>query len=174
MSAVSNLANFHHWLLDGKPNALAYPQVMAVHGTCAYPWLTTAIANYLNEYDDQANGHWICANADLIETIAGDAMQRRLLGVDQTCEKCPPTGPCGLRKVIKGMAQRGHVIIESIHATAATEGLEGVFHVSLTKGLKDCHVYVHAERFDERCLAPIIADIYLEWFQCSFRRAPIK
>lgn len=174
MSAVSNLANFHHWLLDGKPNALAYPQVIVLYGASPYPQLSTAIAHYLNEYDDQANGHWICAHAELIETIAGDSMQRKLLGVDQTCEKCPPTGPCGLRKVIKGMAVRGHVIIESIHAAAATEGLDGVFHVSLSKGHKDCHVHINAERFDERCLAPIIADIYLEWFQCSFRRASLS
>ncbi|TAE90272.1 MAG: hypothetical protein EAZ81_10660 [Verrucomicrobia bacterium] len=151
MSAVSNLANFHHWLLDGKPEALAYPQVIVLHGASQYPQLSTAIAHYLNEYDDQANGHWICSNAELIEAIAADPMQRKLLGIDQTCEKCPPTGPCGLRKVIKGMAQRGHVIIESIHAAAATEGLDGVFHVSLSKGPKDFHVHLNAERFDERC-----------------------
>lgn len=172
MSHPSALSEFHHWLLDGKPDLTGHPHVIVLYGAESFHGLTRALAHYLNEYDDEAHGHWMAAQAPLIESIAGDATQRKLLGVDQACEKCPPTGPCGLRKVIKALAQQGHVVFDSPHAAAATESVDGVFYVSLSAFHKDCHMHLNASRFHQRCLAPIIADVYLEWFQCSVRRQP--
>lgn len=174
MNSVSTLSDFHHWLLDGHPQGLTEPQAIVLSGTEKFSGLGSSIVQYLNEYDDRSHGHWMSVTPPLIETIAADATQRKLLGVDTSCEKCPPTGPCGLRKVIKGMATRGHVVIVSPHAAAATQTLEGVFHVSLSDYQKDCHIHLHADLFDERCLAPIIADVYLEWFQCRIRRIKIS
>jgi len=172
MSSAKTLSAFHHWLLDGKPDLLGHLRVMVLHGTQSFPDLAGSIAHYLNEYDDRADGHWLAVGEPLIATIAADAAQRRLLGVDQPCDKCPPAGPCGLRKVIKGLALHGHVVLDSIHAGAATETLDGVFHVSLGAPHKDkdCHMHLNAARFHEHCLAPIIADVYLEWVQCSYRQ----
>lgn len=173
MSSVSSLSAFHHWLLDGKPDLLGHLRVIVLHGASTLPELAGSIAHYLNEYDDQADGHWLAPSTDLIHAIAGDAAQRRLLGVDQPCEKCPPTGPCGLRKVIKGIALHGHVVLDSIHASSATQELDGIFHVSLSGQHKDCHMQLNASRFQQRCLAPIIADVYLEWIRCSFLHSQV-
>jgi hypothetical protein len=170
MSHPSTLSEFHHWLLDGKPSQACHPQVIVIHGAESFHELTRALVHYLNEYDDHAHGHWMAVASPLIESIAGDATQRKLLGVDQACEKCPPTGPCGMRKVIKALAQQGHIVLDSPYAAAATENIDDVFHVSLSAFHKDCHMHLNAARFDQRCLAPIIADVYLEWFQCSVRR----
>lgn len=169
MTPARTLTDFHHWLLDGKPACTHNPRVIVLYGADPFPKLGAAIAHYLNEYDDQADGQWMAMPPHLIDAIAADAAQRRLLGVDQTCEKCPPTGSCGLRKVIKGLALHGHVVLDSPHAGAATEKMDGVFHVSLGAMHKDCHIHLNADRFEERCLAPIIADVYLEWLQCSYR-----
>lgn len=170
MTSPGTLTEFHHWLLDGKPDYVDHPHVIVLYGAEKYPSLTRALAHYLNEYDDEAHGHWMGVQQPLIATIAADAAQRSLLGVDQSCEKCPPTGPCGQRKVIKALVQHGHVVIDSPHASAATENIDGVFHVSLSEFHKHCHMHLNASRFEERCLAPIIADVYLEWFQCTVRR----
>jgi len=170
MSATSAITEFHHWLLDGKPDRFEHPHVIVLYGTENFPSLARSLAHYLNEYDEGADGHWMDVQQSLVEIIAGDAAQRSLLGVDQSCGKCPPTGPCGMRKVIKALVQQGHVILDSPHAGAATEGIDGVFHVSLTAFHKHCHIHLNAERFEGRCLAPVIADVYLEWFQCSFNR----
>lgn len=174
MTLVRTLSDFHHWLLDGKPDLTSHPHVIVLHGAGSFPLLGAAIAHYLNEYDDQAAGHWMAMPPHLIDAIAADAAQRRLLGVDQPCDKCPPTGPCGLRKVIKGLALHGHVVLDSPHASAATEKIDGVFHVSLSTMHKDCHMHLNAARFDERCLAPIIADVYLEWLQCTCHRSHVS
>jgi hypothetical protein len=168
MSSVLSLSSFHHWLLDGKPDLLGHLRVIVLHGAKEFPELADSIAHYLNEYDDQADGHWIAPSTQLIDAIAADPAQRRLLGIDQPCEKCPPTGPCGLRKVIKGLALHGHVVLDSIHAATATDAVEGIFHVSLGAPHKNCHMHLNAERFKRRCLAPIIGDVYLEWIRCCF------
>lgn len=173
MSSVPSLSAFHHWLLDGKPDLLGHFRVIVLHGTAALPEIAGTIAHYLNEYDDQADGHWLAPSAQLIDVIAADPAQRRLLGVDQPCDKCPPTGPCGLRKVIKGLALHGHVVLDSIHAASATETLEGIFQVSLNGQHKNCHMHLNAERFDQRCLAPIIADVYLEWIRCNINQSNV-
>jgi hypothetical protein len=46
--------------------------------------------------------------------------------------------------------------------------------VSLSTMHKDCHMHLNAARFDERCLAPIIADVYLEWLQCTCHRSHVS
>lgn len=174
MTAASSLTDFHHWLLDGKPDLVDHPHVIVLYGAEKFPCLPRALAHYLNEYDEEGHGHWMGAQPQLIESIAADATQRNLLGVDQACDKCPPTGPCGLRKVIKALVKHGHVVIDSPHAAAATESIEGVFHVSLGAFHKHSHMHLNAARFEERCLAPIIADVYLEWFQCTVRRSHLS
>lgn len=170
MTAAKTITAFHHWLLDGAPDTKGYLHVIVLHGVKNQSSLSHDIAHYLNEYDSEAHGNWLAPSQQLIEVIAGDASQRKLLGVDEACSKCPPTGPCGQRKVIKGLALHGHVVLDSIHSPAATVDLDGVFHVSLAPGNKDCHMRLNPEKFNHRCLAPIISDVYLEWLHCTYRQ----
>ncbi|MFY7818854.1 MAG: hypothetical protein ACOVRB_10875 [Akkermansiaceae bacterium] len=107
MFLPSTLSEFHNWLLDGKPARACHPQVIVLHGAETFHGLSAALAHDLNEYDDLAHGHWLGIQSPLIASIAGDATQRKLLGEDSSCEKCPPTGPCGIRKVIKALARHG-------------------------------------------------------------------
>jgi hypothetical protein len=78
MTLVRTLSDFHHWLLDGKPESTSHPHVIVLHGAGSFPTLSAAIAHYLNEYDDQADGHWMAMPPHLIDAIAADAAQRRL------------------------------------------------------------------------------------------------
>ena len=168
MPPAKTLNDFHRWLLDDTPDTVGYLRVIVIHGAAEYPLLAAAVSEYLNEYDDDSKGKWLALAPSLIEAIADDSAQRRLLGVEDPCPKCPPTGPCGLRKVIKALALHGRVVLDSEHAPKATHDLEGIFHVGLATDMKDCHLTINPGKFKARCLAPIIGDIYLEWLHCSF------
>jgi hypothetical protein len=102
----------------------------------------------------------------LIEAIAADPSQRRLVGVDAACEKCPPTSACGIRKVIAAVSARGNCVLDSIYAPVATMDMNQAFRVSLSNPQGNWHVRLDPSLFPASCLAPIIGDIYLEWLEC--------
>lgn len=169
MTLAKTLTAYHHWLLDGAPDDTGHLHVIVLHGVENQGVLSQQIAQYLNEYDSDGHGRWLAPTQELIETIAGDPSQRKLLGIEEACGKCPATSPCSQRKVMKGMARHSFVVLDSVHAAGAVEDLEGIFHISLTLDHNDCHMRLNTEKFNPRCLAPIISDVYLEWIQCTFR-----
>lgn len=166
MSQLSALSAFHHWLLELRSDDASLPHVLVIGDAVHYPQLAADIAHHLNQYHDAGSGKWLALPTALIESIAGDAHQRRLVGVDAACEKCPPTSVCGIRKVIAAVANHGNVVLDSIHATAATKDMKQVFRVSLSNPEGSWHVRLDPALFPVSCLAPIIGDIYLEWLEC--------
>lgn len=167
MKAAQTLSSFHHWLLDADQPGAGLSRVLVLHGSQMHPELSGEIADYLNQYDEDSRGRWIAMHPSLIEAIARDASQRRLLGMADPCPNCPPAGPCGLRKVVRALAGHGHIVIDSPHAPVAADAAINVFHVSLEPGHDGCHLQLNPDCFRNHILAPIIGDVYLEWLNCG-------
>jgi len=166
MSSLSSLSAFHHWLLEVSHDDTTPPNVLIVGDALSYPQLAADIAHHLNQFHDSNSGKWLALPTVLIEAIAADPSQRRLVGVDAACEKCPPTSACGIRKVIAAVAARGNCVLDSVYAAAATIGMTQAFRVSLSNPQGSWHVRLDPSLFPASCLAPIIGDIYLEWLEC--------
>jgi len=162
---VSTLTDFHHWLLSGDTSGAPF----LILYTREQPSISCAasVARHLNEYDDRANGNWIAINAEVVHAIAADPAQRRLLGVDAACPKCPPTSECGIRKVLVALAKRGNIVFDHPSAFAAIGdnpmGFRAAVGAPAQKDLDDYHLIIQPSAFDSRCLTSLIGDSFLEW-----------
>lgn len=162
MKAAQTLSSFHHWLLDANQPGEGLSRVLVLHGAQMHPELSGGIAPYLNQYDEDSQGRWIAMAPSLIEALAGDASQRRLLGMEEPCPSCPSAGPYELRKVVRALTGHGHIVIDSPHAPVASDTAINVFHISLESGRDGCPLQLNQDRFRNQILAPIIGDVYLE------------
>lgn len=165
MVQSSLLSEFHRWLLRDPEQAPTSKRCIVLHGSKDWPQLTRRVASYLNEFDDDAQGLWIGINEELLQLIANDPAQRRILGLEDCCAKCPPTGACGLRKVLKRCAEHGCVVMDSIHSGQATKELAHVFHAAVGEVLWPCHLRIEASLFLPRSIAPMVSDVFLDWVQ---------
>ncbi|MGB6220609.1 hypothetical protein [Haloferula sp.] len=161
---ITTLTEFHHWLLaeeaKGAPFVLLQTQDSSLIGCAA------AVARLLNEFDEESGGNWIALTPQIIHAIAADPAQRRLLGITESCGKCPPTSRCGLRKVVAAIAKRGHVVFDDALAFEAIDEDPNGFRgsIGIPKSSADSyHIILNPSRFHSRCLAPLIADSFLEW-----------
>jgi hypothetical protein len=160
---ASTLPAFHRWFL--APRAAA-PGVV-LHGFPELPSnLAPAIAQHLNEFDDDSGGNWTAFAPELIQVISETSPQRMLLGIGDGCKSCPPNSPCGRRKVLAALARRGHAVLDGLLAVEACAELSNVFRVSLGPAPADgrgFHLILRPELFSDRSLPSIIGDTYLEW-----------
>lgn len=176
MSAALSVSAFHQWLLAGDPQRAADCSIV-LHGVTASfgSDLAPRLANHLNEYDDSSEPAWLDVSTTLLTAIASDANHRQLLGIGEGCPNCPPTGPCGLKKILTALATRGRVILDSPLAAAATRGVESVFHAGIglpPDALDECHVIINPGRFPEHCIPAVVGDVFLEWLNCPHRLKP--
>lgn len=170
-AASSSITAFHHWLMAEDPQPFTACSII-LHGSDgqAPGKLAADIATYLNEFDDDSVGNWLAFEPDLVEAIAGNPGDRRLLGL-------PDSGtlsPCAIQQAIRAIAERGHAVLDTPLAAATTRDLRGAFHVALglpADALDECHMILNARRFGPRCLAPVIGDTFLEWV--AQRRHPL-
>ena len=161
---VTTLTEFHHWLL-AEENTGA-PFVLLQYPSDGPIGCAAAVARLLNEFDEESVGNWIALTPEVIHAIAADPAQRRLLGVDEACPNCPPTSRCGLRKVLTAIAKRGHVVFDDTLALEATAELSNGFRASIGMPVaspESFHIIVNPDPFHSRCLAPLVADSFLEW-----------
>jgi len=128
--------------------------------------LAADIADYLNEFDDESGGNWLAFETSLVDAITANPGDRRLLGLTESAAGTSPPGPSAIQQVIQALAERGHAVLDTPLAAAATRDLRGAFHVALglpVEALDECHMILNARRFGPRCLAPVIGDTFLEW-----------
>lgn len=162
---ATELSNFHRWLLTDA--ASGSPSIV-VHGYTRVPaGLPAAVARHLNEFDEDASGNWISFAPDLIDRIAASATQRCLLGLTNPCECAAPRAECShLRETLKGLADRGHAVLDGAIAIEASQASPNVFRVWLgwppDQG-ETLHLILHPDHFDHRSLPAIIGDTFLEW-----------
>ena len=163
----STIAAFHHWLMAESPQPFSACSII-LHGSDgqAPGKLAADIAGYLNEFDDESGGNWLAFEPTLVEAIAANPGDRRLLGISEPLPGNGLPGPCTVQHIIQALAERGHAVLDTPLAAAATRDLRGAFHVALglpAEALDECHMILNARRFGPRCLAPVIGDTFLEW-----------
>ncbi|MEN9974793.1 MAG: hypothetical protein RLZZ282_799 [Verrucomicrobiota bacterium] len=140
-------------------------------GTCAE--LIDEIANYLNEYDDDGDGRWLPANQKLIEKMARESHPYRLLSHADVGDPDRVDLEAGYRKTLTGLIQRGHVILRSPVGAHEPLGLSTTFHVGVGCARmipEKCHLILDPDLMDQKCMAHIIGDVFLEWHHCEMRR----
>jgi hypothetical protein len=162
------ITDFHKWLAAGSEGQSA-PCSILIHGeeTPAKAILIQQIAEYLNEYDDESDGRWLAATDDLVCRISGDAFLRQLVGLDFDIA----SGRTAFAKTFSALASRGHVIAQSPPTLECDFGIAHTFDVGLGElPLPSCHMVLNPEKIAPAHLAPIIGDVFLEWFHHDARR----
>ncbi len=161
---ANNLPAFDRWFLAA--GSVPCPAIL-LHG---FPdlqeGLGAAVARHLNEFDEDAAGTWSAFAPELIGEIAASLPQRNLLGLSDSCKSCPPSSPCGRRKIFAALAERGHAVVEGPLAVEACAPLDEIFRVSLGPapfGGRSFHLVLSPELFCARSMPAIIGDTYLEW-----------
>jgi hypothetical protein len=173
MSAVSSSSVFHQWLLAAAPESAAACSII-LHGTPAAlsSQLSAGIASYLNEYDDDCDGRWLAVQPELVPYIAEEA-GRHLSGMAEAAGDVASGRPFGMQRALNTIAARGHVVMYSPLAPAATRGLDNVFHVGIglpPDSLDECHIILNPDLFEAACLPRIVGDVFLEWLNCHGRK----
>jgi hypothetical protein len=136
-------------------------------GTPAKAVLIQQIAEYLNEYDDESDGRWLAATDDLVYRISGDAFLRQLVGLDYDIA----SGRTAFAKTFFALASRGHVVALSPPTLDREFGIAHTFDVGLgDMPLSSCHMVLNPAKIAPAHLAPIIGDVFLEWFHHDARR----
>ena len=139
-----------------------------------YGLLIQNIADYLNEYDDDGDGRWLPATPDLVRKISLDAHHRRLLGIPGIALDATDDPLADYRSTLTGLGQRGHVVFRS--PDSATDDLlllANTFHAAVGETgelTEKCHLFLNSALLDQKCIAHIIGDVFLEWLHCDLRR----
>jgi len=174
MSSAHPIAQFHQWLLAA---ATASPTACSIvlHGTPPHlcPRLCSNIALYLNEYDDDGDGRWLALQPDLLPLIVEDSRHHHLLGIQEDVSSNRPSQPFGVQLALTALAARGHLVLDSPLAAAATRRLKNIFHVGIglpPDGLTECHIILNAGLLHIPCLPQIVGDVFLEWLNAKDRK----
>jgi len=167
MTATNFLSDFNKWLL-AEPVITLPARTLILHGdsTVFSDRLIEEIAAYLNEYDDDGAGRWLAATSDLVRQVSENLDLRRLLGMAESCPNCPPSGPCGIRKTLTALGQRGHVVFLAVISPGKDLELPDAFHAcigSARSTARKCHLFVNPDLMAPESIAPIIGDVFLEW-----------
>jgi len=169
MTAITPLSVFHHWLLADAANRASACAII-LHTDATYPCepLIQEIANHLNQYDGDSDGCWLPATPELVGKIAKDPNHRLLLGLAQP-QNPPATGH---PRTLAALGHRGHVVFRS-PSSDTTGNLTNTFHAGVgqpTDLPKNCHLILNANLMDQKCIAHIIGDVFLEWLHCEMRQ----
>jgi hypothetical protein len=125
------------------------------------------IAIYLNQFDEQAEGHWRAfTHRDLYE-IAGNPTTREM--ILNPAEPDPHPGPpdSDLDRVARRIARLGNAILEGQYSLDATNELESTFRVCLCGNhppcIEPCNMWLNPTTFTHGSLVSVIADSFLDW-----------
>lgn len=161
---ATTVADFHRWLLGthgpGSP--------FVVLRFSERPTLPCAeiIARHLNEFDDRAAGDWLAISSPLLEILAQDPTQQRLLGIADHPSNDLPARDRRRGNCLAALAKRGRVVIDHPLAPEVVRDQPRGFRVAIgtpPRLADDYHLIIRPDAFGPRCLAPLIADSFLEW-----------
>jgi hypothetical protein len=172
MTASISMSVFHQWLLaEPSSNPPACAIILHIPDSRPYELLIQEISDYLNEYDDEGEGRWLPATPELVEKISRDPSHRRLLGMSDgpVGQLCEPE----LLKTFAALGQRGHVVFRAPGVTGEDLNLANTFHagVGAAREITDeCHLILNPKFMDQKCIAHVIGDVFLEWLHCEGHR----
>jgi hypothetical protein len=172
MTASISMSVFHQWLLaEPTGNHPACAIILHIPDSQPCEFLIQDISDYLNEYDDEGDGRWLPATPELVEKISRDPSHRRLLGmsdgpVSRLCES-------ELINTFAALGQRGHVVFRAPGVTGEGLNLTNTFHAGVGAAgevLDECHLILNPKFMDQKCIAHVIGDVFLEWLHCEGHR----
>jgi len=176
MTASISMSVFHQWLLaDPARMTSAFAIILHIPESRPCELLIQEMSDYLNEYDDDGDGRWLPATPELVEKIARDPGHRRLLGLPENAEIKSAGSEPNPVAALSALGQRGHIIFRSPGLGDEELGLENTFHAgvgSIGEIKDECHLILNPELMDQKCIAHIIGDVFLEWLHCDARRGP--
>ncbi|MEI8037354.1 MAG: hypothetical protein WCJ14_03085 [Verrucomicrobiota bacterium] len=166
---------FHQWLL-AAPATPAPACAIILHCDDSTPaaHLIQDIADYLNEYDDDADGCWLPASPDLVRDLATDARHRRRLGMAEIDPTAIGNPQAEYLKTLACLVQRGHVVFRSPDSATHPWQLANTFHAAVggdPEITEKCHLFLNSGLMDQKCIAHVIGDVFLEWLHCDLRRS---
>lgn len=175
MTASSTLTEFHQWLLAGSCVSTGARSLMLLGD--ADDWLepiVSAVAEYLNEYDDSCDGRWLAVTRDLVGRIAIDSANQRLLGLRVGIDEERRDAATASLEVMGALCSRGHLVMAAPATLPAEADNPGVFKVGVgctSELVERCHMTLNPDLIDPECAAHIIGDVFLEWLSCGVRSA---
>lgn len=175
MTALPSISSFRQWL-HAKPAPASCPCTIVLH--CNDPHLSSRIivelADYLNEYDDESDGRWLPATPELVGHITHDDNHRQLLGLPDPAATEPAAREA---HALACLGQRGHVIFRAPNHLLPAPANPNSFHAGVgcpRQIRKNCHLILNSALMDQKSVAHIIGDVFLEWLHCDARRgAPL-
>ena len=171
MTASPSMSVFHQWLLAG-PACNRPRSTIIVHIAdgrhCGQ--LIREIADYLNEYDADAEGRWLAATPDLVEKITRDPNHRRMLGLQENPSSDPEGSAIEHLNTLGVLGQRGHVVFRAPGVSDDSLHLSNAFHAGVGRAWEipnKCHLILDPELMGRPCIAHVIGDVFLEWLHCE-------
>lgn len=125
------------------------------------------VANYLNEFDHNAEGHWHEFSHNDLYRFAGDPACREM--ILNGAEPDPHSGPpdSDLDRVARRLARLGGAVLEGQYSLDATNDLDTAFRVCLCRHhpacVEPCHIWLNSSSFTPESLVAVIADSFLDW-----------
>lgn len=172
MTASVSMSVFHQWLLaEPSGNSPACAIILHIPDSRPCELLVQEISDYLNEYDDEGDGRWLPATLELVEKVSRDPNHRRLLGMGE--ERGSRWPEPELINTFAALGQRGHVVFRAPGVTGEGLKLANTFHagVGVAGEISDeCHLILNPEFMDQKCIAHVIGDVFLEWLHCEGHR----
>ena len=178
MTASIPMSVFCQWLLadtSGQIPACA----IAIHGTASEcsDKIIHEIAQYLNEYDDEADGLWLGATEELIAKVAEDPSNRRLLGLADLSDPRDAKSKIEISKAIKALSQKGHMIFRYPDELIDELTSSQTFHAGVGNHASvsaPCHITVDPDLIPSKAIPHIIGDVFLEWLLHTGHCQPFK
>ncbi len=156
---------FHQWLLaESSGNLPACAIILHVPDSRPCELLIQEISDYLNEYDDEGDGRWLPATPELVEKVSRDPNHRRLLGMSEG--SVSRLREPELLNTFAALGQRGHVVFRAPGVTGEGLKLTNSFHAGVGAAdeiIDECHLILNPELMDQKCIAHVIGDVFLEW-----------
>lgn len=121
------------------------------------------VANYLNEFDSQAEGHWRGFSAADLKSFAEDPACRDLI----LAENSGDPSESDLARITRRLARVGGAVLEGPQSPDTTGSIDLAFRVCLC--VEDplcfgpCHMWLNPTAFTHESLVSIIADSFLDW-----------
>jgi hypothetical protein len=172
MTASVSMSMFHQWLLADPTSAPpACAIILHIPGSRPCGHLIQEISDYLNEYDDDGDGHWLPATPELVGKVALDPNHRRLLGMSETAPSRPDDAE--LNHTFAALGRRGHVVLQAPAVAGEDLKLSNTFHAgigSIGEIHDECHLILNPDLIGQNCIAHIIGDVFLEWLHCEGHR----
>jgi hypothetical protein len=178
MTASVSMSVFHQWLLADSSSTIPASAII-LHMPASRPCdlLIQEIASYLNEYDDDAEGRWLPATQELVVKVSRDPHHRRLLGMGELPPGRAADSESELHKTLTALGRRGHVVFRDPGVPDEKLKLSNTFHagVGASGEVADpCHLILNPDLMDQKCIAHVIGDVFLEWFYSETRRNGIQ